>query len=84
MDRLAEWAAAACAELGIDDAADVEPAMVLEAAREVARAATKPAAMVSAYLMGVAVGRGMRAADAAARITAMVGKRSGAVWDWRD
>ena len=67
---LDEWIKAACAELGIASA-DVDRDLILDMARDVAHGVARPAAPLTAYLMGLAVGRGMLAPDAAARITAM-------------
>lgn len=65
-DGLADWAEAACAELGIDweDTAGV----VLGLAGDVARSVSEPAATISAFLLGLAVGHGHPVAGAAARL----------------
>jgi hypothetical protein len=70
MNELDRWVAAACAELGLDPA-DVESKVVLDVARDVAHQVLRPGAPVTAYLIGVAVGRGADPADAAARISAL-------------
>ena len=58
MNTLEEWTAAVCAELGLDPAsADV--ATVLDLARDAAHGVARPAAPLTAYLVGVAVGQGM-------------------------
>ena len=67
---LDEWAVAACAELGLDEA-DANTRLVLDLARDVAHNVVRPAAPVSAYLLGLAVGRGADPVDAAARLTAL-------------
>lgn len=67
MDR---WVAAAAAELEIDPSA-VDVQMVLELARDVAHQVLRPGAPVSAYLLGLAVGRGADLAEAAGRLTAL-------------
>jgi hypothetical protein len=67
MDR---WLAAACAELGLD-AADVPTGLVLDLARDVAHQVLRPGAPVTAYLLGLAVGRGADPAEAAAKLTAL-------------
>jgi len=68
MTTLDEWTKAACAELGIDPAeANMGP--VLNLARDVAHRVLRPAAPVTAYLLGLAVGRGADPADAARRLT---------------
>ncbi|HYZ55939.1 MAG TPA: DUF6457 domain-containing protein [Streptosporangiaceae bacterium] len=64
MDR---WVMAVCADLGLDPAtADVRT--VLDMAREVAHKVDRPAAPVTAYLLGMAVGRGLSLAVAAERV----------------
>lgn len=67
---LDEWITAACAELGLDPA-EANPGIVLDLAREVAHNVLRPGAPVSAYLLGLAVGRGADPAGAAARLTAL-------------
>src|ERR1035441_7332214 len=65
VNTLERWTEAACAELGIDpSSADMKA--VLDLARDVAHGVARPAAPWTAYLLGVAVGRGrpMRAAAA--------------------
>jgi hypothetical protein len=65
-EMLAEWAEAACAELGIDweDAAGV----VLGLASQVAGVSGEQEGTISAYLLGVAVGHGHPVAGAAVRL----------------
>lgn len=70
MTKLDEWAAAASRQLGLDHAKE-ETALVLDLARDVAHHVLRPGAPVTAYLLGVAVGRGADPADAAARLTAL-------------
>lgn len=67
---LDEFVAAACAELGLKPE-DVDTATILDLAREVAHNTVRPAAPVSAFLLGLAVGRGGDAAELAARLTAL-------------
>ena len=67
---LDEWIRAACAELGIDPA-DVHRDLILDVARDVAHGVARPAAPLTAYLMGLAVGGGVPVRDAAARLTEM-------------
>jgi hypothetical protein len=73
---LDEWTTAACAELGLD-ASEVDVKLVLDLARDVAHNAVRPGAPVSAYLLGLAVGRGADPAEAAAQLTALA-ERAGA------
>ena len=70
MNELDAWITAACAELGLQ-VDDVEPKAVLDVARDVAHQVLRPGAPVSAYLMGVAVGRGADPSDVAARLSAL-------------
>ena len=57
MSRLDDWTGAACAELGLDPAA-LDVPLVLDLARDVAHGVARPAAPLTAYLLGVAVGQG--------------------------
>jgi hypothetical protein len=70
VSTLHDWTEAVCAELAIDPAtADV--AAVLDLTRDVAHGVARPAAPLTAYLVGVAVGRGVPLADAVGRITVL-------------
>jgi uncharacterized protein DUF6457 len=68
MNTLEQWTAQACAELGLDPTM-IDTKTVLDLARDVAHGVARPAAPLTAYLLGVAVGRGHPAKDAAARLT---------------
>ena len=68
MTAMDQWVAAACAELGLDPAETPVP-LVLDLARDVAHNVMRPGAPVTAYLLGLAVGRGADPADSAARLT---------------
>jgi hypothetical protein len=57
MNTLQSWTEAACAELGIDPAA-ADVRTVLDLAREVAHQVERPAAPLTAFLLGLAVGAG--------------------------
>ncbi|MFI6076610.1 DUF6457 domain-containing protein [Actinoplanes sp. NPDC051343] len=70
MNELDAWIAAACTELGLEPG-DVKAKAVLDVARDVAHQVIRPGAPVSAYLMGVAVGRGADPSDVAARLSAL-------------
>jgi len=70
VNELDRWVEAACGELGLTPA-DVEAKTVLDVARDVAHQVLRPGAPVTAYLMGIAVGRGADPAAAAARIGAL-------------
>jgi Domain of unknown function (DUF6457) len=67
MNTLESWTEAACAELGIDPAV-LDTRMVLDIARDAAHQVARPAAPLTAYLMGVAVGRGLPPDEAAKRV----------------
>ena len=67
MKTLDDWWAEAADELGV--ATTVEPALVLDLARDVAHGVMRPAAPLAAYLAGLAVGAGAAPADAAAALT---------------
>jgi len=65
-----DWTAAVCADLGLDaSAADLRA--VLDLTRDVAHGVARPAAPLTAYLVGVAVGRGLSLPDAAGRVSAL-------------
>ena len=72
MSTLEEWTAAARAGLGLDPGplGSADSKIVLDLARDVAHAVDRPAAPLTAYLLGVAVGRGLALPDAAARVRA--------------
>jgi hypothetical protein len=73
VNTLDEWAAAVCAELGLDPAA-LDPRLVLDLARDVAHGVARPAAPLTAYLLGVAVGQGRVPAESAARISQLAAR----------
>ncbi|HEX3307349.1 MAG TPA: DUF6457 domain-containing protein [Streptosporangiaceae bacterium] len=70
MSTMDEWTAAVCAELGLD-ASDADFRAVLDLTRDVAHGVARPAAPLTAYLVGVAVGRGLPVTDAVARVSAL-------------
>ncbi|HEX8628251.1 MAG TPA: DUF6457 domain-containing protein [Catenuloplanes sp.] len=70
MNVMDAWVTVACRELGLDPA-EVDPKVVLDLARDVAHNVLRPGAPVTAYLLGVAVGRGTAPGDAAARLSAL-------------
>ncbi|MEV0607689.1 DUF6457 domain-containing protein [Polymorphospora rubra] len=70
MTTLDDWVATACTELGLDPA-EVDVPVVLDLARDVAHHVIRPGAPVTAYLLGLAVGRGADPARAAARLSAL-------------
>lgn len=72
MTTLESWTAAVCGEFGIDPAA-VDVRKILDLARNVAHQVDRPAAPLTAYLIGLAAGAGMSADDAMARVLALAG-----------
>ncbi|MBG6068840.1 DUF6457 domain-containing protein [Micromonospora ureilytica] len=72
MTVMDDWVTAVCAELDLDPAGVPVPA-VLDLARDVAHQVLRPGAPVTAYLLGLAVGRGAEPADVAARLGALAG-----------
>jgi hypothetical protein len=76
MNTLEEWTAAAGAGLGLDSGplSTAETKAVLDVAGDVAHAVARPAAPLTAYLLGVAVGRGLTLPEAADRVHALVGR----------
>jgi hypothetical protein len=73
MNTLEEWTAAVGADLGLGPAplATADTKVVLDVAREAAHGVDRVAAPLTAYLLGVAVGRGLTLADASDRVRAL-------------
>ena len=71
MSTLDRWIEAACAELGVEPAL-VDQRLILDLARDAAHQVDRPAAPVTAYLLGVAVGRGQPPGPARERLTALI------------
>ncbi|HUN34143.1 MAG TPA: DUF6457 domain-containing protein [Trebonia sp.] len=75
MSTLEEWMTAVREELGLEGegVADVRSVttLILDLARDSAHAVARPAAPLTAYLVGVAVGQGASLPDAASRIAAL-------------
>jgi Domain of unknown function (DUF6457) len=67
MSTLDDWTDALCAELGLDPK-DVDQKTVLNLARVAAHTVDRPAAPLTAYVLGVAVGRGEPLEETAARL----------------
>lgn len=67
-NELDAWVEAAGRELGLSPD-DVPTQAVLDLARDVAHGVVRPGAPVSAYLMGLAVGRGADPAEVAERLS---------------
>jgi hypothetical protein len=67
MTTLHNWTRAACAELGVQADDDTVRA-ILDLARDVAHQVERPAAPVTAFLAGLAVGTGQPLAAVSARL----------------
>ena len=73
MNTLESWTEAACAELGLDPAV-LDTGTVLDLARDAAHQVARPAAPLTAYLLGVAVGRGAPLDGAAELLTELAAR----------
>jgi hypothetical protein len=67
MSELDDWTDALCAELGLDPK-EVDQNAVLNLARVAAHTVDRPAAPLTTYLLGVAVGRGLPLAETVAKL----------------
>ncbi|GAA4595016.1 hypothetical protein BJY16_001519 [Actinoplanes octamycinicus] len=70
MNELDRWIAAAGAKLGVPPE-ELAVSAVLDVTRDVAHNVLRPAAPLTSYLMGLAVGRGADPAEAAEKIGAL-------------
>jgi hypothetical protein len=80
MNTLESWTEAVCAEFGIDPS-DAATRTVLDVARDVAHQVARPAAPLTAYLLGIAVGRGEPVEAAAERIRELAARWPTSVTD---
>ncbi len=71
MNVLEEWTALVCRELGVDPAR-LDRAAVLDLTKDVAHGVARPAAPLTAYLLGLAQGAGTAPPDALERLSRMV------------
>jgi hypothetical protein len=69
MNALDEWTEAVRVALRLDP---IDPKLVLDLARDVAHGVLRPAAPLTAYLVGVAVGRGAEPQAAAAAVQELI------------
>ena len=69
MSTLDDWVAQAADALGVDK--DMNIALVLDLARDVAHAVARPAAPVNSYLLGLAVAGGADPETAAATLVSI-------------
>jgi len=70
MTTLDDWTAAACEKLGIE-VARVDVRQILDLARVAAHKVERPAGPLTAYLLGLAVGTGQSADQAAGQLAAL-------------
>jgi len=80
MNTLESWTEAVCAEFGIDPSATATRA-VLDVTRDVAHQVARPAAPLTAYLLGIAVGRGEPVEAAAERLRELAARWATTVAD---
>ncbi len=80
MNTLESWTEAVCAEFGIEPSAAATRA-VLDVTRDVAHQVARPAAPLTAYLLGVAVGRGEPLEAAAERLRELAARWTTTVTD---
>ncbi|PRX95450.1 DUF6457 domain-containing protein [Allonocardiopsis opalescens] len=76
--KLTDWAALVSAELGLDEEmtrADVD--RVLDLAKDAAHSVARPSAPLTAYLLGIAVGRGADPEQAAAALSRLALAQAG-------
>jgi Domain of unknown function (DUF6457) len=80
MNTLEEWTAAVRAGLGLEPGglSTAEIKAVLDLARDAAHAVDRTAAPLTAYLLGVAVGRGLSLTEASDRVQALAADWPGA------
>lgn len=70
MTVLADWIAVVCADLGLDRSV-VDERLILDLARDAAHRVDRPAAPITAFLLGVAVGTGQQLAPTAERLATL-------------
>lgn len=74
MADLDDWARSVAGELGVDPPSEADLALVLDVAREVAHQVLRTGAPVTAFLLGVAVGRGAELGAAAEMVIELTGR----------
>lgn len=73
MNLIEEWTRQVLDALSLD-AETLDRDLVLDVARDVAHGVARPAAPLTTYLLGVAVGRGANPREAAATLTGLAGE----------
>jgi hypothetical protein len=76
VNTLDQWTETACAELGLDRG-EADITTVLDLARDVAHSVARPAAPLTAFLLGLAVGRGQEMEQASQRLRALAQRWEG-------
>jgi hypothetical protein len=76
VSTMERWIMAVCTDLGLDPGS-ADARTVLEVTRDVAHNVDRPAAPVTAYLLGMAVGRGMAPSRAARQVKALAAAWAG-------
>lgn len=74
--KLTDWAKECSVELGIEldvERADVD--RILDLTRDAAHHVARPAGPVTAYVLGIAVGRGADPAEAARKLSALAARQ---------
>lgn len=69
MSTLDDWVAAVTVDLGLEG--QVDRSLVLDLARDVAHGVARPAAPLTTFLLGLAVGAGADPRETAAKISAL-------------
>ncbi len=82
---MSEWVTAVCLELGLEGSVDTDAVvdLVLDLTSEVAHGVSRPAAPVTAFLVGLAAGRAQDAVVAARDYAQRIGGLA-ASWDSAD
>lgn len=76
MNLLEDWTARCAEALGVSDAWGAgDRDVVLDLTRDVAHGVARPAAPLTSYLLGIAVGRGVAPAEAVQRVAALLPHR---------
>jgi hypothetical protein len=70
VSTLEDWTATVCAELGLEPGA-VDVSAVLDMTRDVAHDVARPAAPLTAFLAGIAIGRGASATEVVTKVTSL-------------
>jgi len=72
MNVLDEWLDSACVALDLPALSGADRQTVLDLARDVAHGVVRPAAPLTAFLLGLAVGRGAEPREASAKLLRLI------------